>query len=204
LSYTALITTDDWPYIYLKDFRIPTLYFLMVILVLLLLVRCRKHLGTTRLANEWSKSSWHFAFLGAAFLLLEVQNISKASVVFGNTWQVNAVIVSGVLLMILFANLLVAKFPRIPLKLLYTLLCGTCLCLYLVDLAKFAGLPYAIKVPLVGGLTTLPMLFASIVSIRSFAAVIGKDKALGANLIGALAGGLLQSVTFVIGLRRCC
>ena len=40
---------------------------------------------------------WHFFFLGAAFLLLEVQNISKAAVVLGNTWQVNAVIISGVL-----------------------------------------------------------------------------------------------------------
>ena len=32
---------------------------------------------------------------GAAFLLLEVQNINKASVVLGNTWLVNAVIISG-------------------------------------------------------------------------------------------------------------
>ena len=31
-------------------------------------------------------------FMGAAFLLLEVQNISKASVVLGNTWVVSAVV----------------------------------------------------------------------------------------------------------------
>jgi hypothetical protein len=45
------------------------------------------------------------------------------------------------------------------------------------------------------------MLFSGIIFIRSFTAVARKDRALGANLIGALAGGLLQSVTFVTGIR---
>ena len=62
----------------------------------------------------WNRSHWHFLFLGAAFLLLEVQNISKASVVLGNTWQVNAVIVSGVLIMALLANLLKRYKDKYP------------------------------------------------------------------------------------------
>ena len=37
--------------------------------------------------------------------------------------------------------------------------------------------------------------------IRSFAGVINKDAALGANMIGALVGGLLQSVTFITGIK---
>jgi hypothetical protein len=45
------------------------------------------------------------------------------------------------------------------------------------------------------------MLFSGIVFIRSFAAVENKSEALGANLIGALAGALLQSVTFVTGIK---
>jgi hypothetical protein len=48
---------------------------------------------------------------------------------------------------------------------------------------------------MVGCLTTLPMLFSGIVFIRSFATAARKDEALGANLIGALVGALLQSVT---------
>jgi len=78
---------------------------------------------------------------------------------------------------------------------------GTCLVLYFVDLSSFAFLPYATKAIIVGGLTTLPMLFSGIVFIRSFASVPGKDKALGANLIGALIGALLQSLTFVTGIK---
>ncbi len=45
------------------------------------------------------------------------------------------------------------------------------------------------------------MLFSGIVFIRSFASAANKDACLGYNLLGALAGGLLQSVTFVMGIQ---
>ena len=45
------------------------------------------------------------------------------------------------------------------------------------------------------------MLFSGIVFIRSFAVADAKDSVLGANLIGSLFGGLLQSVTFVLGIK---
>jgi len=118
-----------------------------------------------------------------------------------NTWQVNAVIVSGVLLMILLANLLQHLFPSVSIRLVYLGLIASCLGLYFIDLARFAFLPYTIKAVLVGGLTTLPMVFSGIVFIRSLTAVKGKDEALGANLLGALVGGLLQALTFVTGIR---
>ena len=153
------------------------------------------------LGGSWGRSHWHFFFLGAAFLLLEVQNISKASVVLGNTWLVNAVIVSGILLMILLSNVLAAAFPRLPQALVGACLVGSCLGLYFFDLSQLAFLPYATKAVLTGVLTTLPMLFSGILFIRSFARVERKDAALGANLVGALVGGLLQSVTFVTGIR---
>jgi spermidine synthase len=201
LTFSTRITTDDWPYIYLKTPAIPMLYYFLAGLMVLLLLFCHKFLHTPLMISGWQRSTWHFFFLGAAFLLLEVQNISKASVVLGNTWEVNAVIVSGVLVMILLANLLVAKFPQMPLRAAYVALVGTCLGLYFVDLSRFAFLPYATKAVIVGSLTTLPMIFSGIVFIRSFASVLGKDKALGANLIGALIGALLQSATFIIGIK---
>lgn len=200
-TYSTCITTDDWPYIYLQTPRIPMLYYLLAGMMLLLLLFCHRFLHTPLLISGWTRSNWHFFFLGAAFLLLEVQNISKASVVLGNTWEVNAVIISGVLAMILLANLLAARFPHMPLRAVYGALVGTCLVLYFVDLSNFAFLPYPTKAVIIGALTTLPMLFSGIVFIRSFASVPGKDKALGANLIGALIGALLQSVTFVTGIK---
>jgi hypothetical protein len=201
LTYTTKIATDDWPYIYLKSPKIPLLFYLLAGLIVLLFLRSYRRWQAFGLIHRWSRSHWHFFFLGAGFLLLEVQNISKASVALGNTWEVNAVIISGVLTMILLANYLTHSFPRIPLGLVYTMLIAICLVLYFVDLSRFAFLPYATKAIIIGSLTTLPMLFSGIVFISSLTIVIGKDDALGANLIGALVGALLQSVTFVTGIK---
>jgi hypothetical protein len=201
LSGTTRVPTDDWPYIYLEQPTIPVLYYLLAGVLALLFVRGVWRLKAGPAIRAWGASNWHFFFLGAGFMLLEVQNVSKAAVVLGNTWVVNAVIISGVMVMILLANLIAARFPRLPMPPVYGLLVASCLGLYLLDLSTFAFLPYATKAALVGLLTSLPMLFSGIVFVRSFAAAERKDAALGANLIGALVGGLLQTVTFVTGIK---
>jgi spermidine synthase len=201
LPYTTKIATDDWPYIYLGSARIPVLYYLLAGLMLLALYHSSKKWQASDFITRWHGAHWHFFFLGAAFLLLEVQNISKASVVLGNTWETNAVIVSGVLIMALLANWVAHKFPKLPVNAVYAALIGISLALYFVDLAQFAFLPYAAKALVVGGLTTLPMLFSGIIFTRSFTSAKGKDEALGANMVGSLVGALLQSITFVVGIK---
>ena len=201
LTHSTKMTTDDWPYIYLEAPKIPVLYYLLIGLMMLVFIRSYKKWEASKNILFTGSSFWHFFFLGAAFLLLEVQNISKASVVLGNTWQVNAVIITGVLTMALAANWIAYKFPKISLPPLYFLLIVTCLALYFMDLARFGFLAYPMKAAIVGTLTSLPMLFSGIVFVRSFANADDKSNALGANLIGALVGALLQSVTFITGIK---
>ena len=201
LTYTTRLATDDWPYLYLERPSIPTLYYLLGALMLALLGYARRRCGSLSWGGKWGASHWHFFFLGAAFLLLEVQNISRASVALGNTWLVNAIIISGILTMVLLANIIAARFPKIPPMLVGVGLLGACLSMYWIDLAQFGALSYPVKAVLVGALTTLPMFFGGILFIQSFARVESKDRALGANLIGALAGGLLQTITFAIGVK---
>jgi hypothetical protein len=181
--------------------KIPIIFYTLAIIFLVLLIRSYKHWNAFGIMRLWRKSHFHFFFLGAGFLLLEVQNISKAAVVLGSTWQVNAIIISGVLSMILLANLIEFKFSKISIKFLYVLLIATCIGLYFTDLGRFSFLPYSIKSIIIGMLTTLPMLFSGIIFIRSFAAIKGKDEALGANLIGALTGAMIQSVTYLTGIK---
>jgi len=200
-SHTTKITTDDWPYIYLESPKIPTLYFLFIGLMVIIFIRSSRRWQAKIDVSFANSTFWHFFFLGSAFLLLEVQNISKASVVLGNTWQVNAVIISGVLSMALLANWIAYKFPKLPLTVVYALLIGTAFGLYFIDLARFGFLPYATKAIIVGSLTSLPMLFSGIVFVRSFAVAPDKSNALGANLLGALIGALLQSITFIVGIK---
>ncbi|TWT35513.1 Spermidine synthase [Posidoniimonas corsicana] len=198
------IAVDDWPYLYLEHRRIPTLHYLLGVMVLVLAFHYRKRLGvwSSAAGRPWlTRTNLHFFLLGAAFLLLEVQNISKASLVFGSTWIVNAVIISGILTMILLANLMASALPGLSQKLVGGCLIASCAVLYFVDLSQMSVLPLVGRVLVVGLLTTLPMFFAGIVFIKSFAAVERKNEALGANLLGALVGGLLESITFVIGVK---
>lgn len=201
LPLTTIPATDDWPYIYLSSPRIPVLFYLLAGLMILLFFYTSWRWKASSLFKQWHHSHWHFFFLGAAFLLLEVQNISKASVVLGNTWETNAPIISGVLIMALFANWVAQRFPGFGSGPAYGMLIAVCVALYFVDLARFAFLPYAAKVVVVGGLTTLPMFFSGIIFARSFATIQGRGEAMGANIFGALAGALLQSVTFVVGIK---
>ena len=83
----------------------------------------------------------------------------------------------------------------------YGLLLASSLGLYFLDITQFNSLPFAQKALVVGGLTTLPMLFSGIVFIKSFVATERKEQALGANLMGALVGGISQSITFVTGIK---
>lgn len=181
----------------LADFN----FWLLASMLLCLFLYTKWQFKFTGLISNWHTSHWHFFFLGAVFLLLEVQNISKAVVVLGNTWWVNAVIISGIRVMILLANFITAKFPKIPLLSVYAALIGSCVALYFVDITQLGFLPYYEKAAIARTLTALPVLFSDIVFIRSFAEAIGKDVALGANLIGSLVGGLLQSVTFITGIK---
>jgi len=198
---TTKVATDDWPYIYLESPRVPSLHFLLAGLLALIVAHGARKVGLSGPVGIGDASNWHFFFLGAAFLLLEVQNISKASVVLGNTWQVNAVVISGILAMVLLANLIVATCPRLPTLAAYAALGLICVGLYAADLSRLAFLPIAAKAPAVAVLAGLPMLFSGIIFARSFAASVAKDRALGANILGALVGGLLQPITFVTGTR---
>lgn len=201
LTHTTRITTDDWPYLYLQSARIPSLYYVLIGLLALIYWRSARKWEARGAITVFDRTFWHFFFLGAAFLLLEVQNISKASVVLGNTWQVNAVIITSVLTMALLANWIVHRFPKLPVIPVYIFLIAVSISLYFVDLARFGFLPYATKAVVVGLLTSLPMVFSGIIFTRSFAQATDRSTALGANLIGALVGALLQSITFVTGIK---
>jgi SAM-dependent methyltransferase len=203
LTYATKPTTDDWPYLYLERPRIPILFVLLGGLMGLLVLHARRAFKLPAVMNpaRWDREHWHFAFLGAGFLLLEVQNISKAAVVLGNTWVVNAVVISGILAMVLLANLIVSRRSEIPLVPVYAALIGSTLALFFVDLARFAFMPFPVKAAVVGLLTSVPILFSGIAFIKAFARVKHKDVALGANLLGALVGGVLQSLSFLVGMK---
>jgi SAM-dependent methyltransferase len=197
LPGVARPATDNWPYLYLERPKIPTLH-LVVILTILATVAltARRAFGLSASAMDW-----HFFALGAAFLLLQVQAVSRAMLLFGMTWVVNAIVISAVLVMILAANLIAARWPRLPRWPAIAGLALTITALAVVPLDWFNMLTGPAKLLAASAFLTGPILFAGLIFIRSFVACTDRARALGSNLIGALAGGLLEVLSFLTGIR---
>ncbi len=189
-------TTDDWPYLYVEYARIPKLHLVTSLTILGAVL-----LAQGRLVGNRRSMDWHFFALGAAFLLLEVQTVSRATLLFGMTWIVNAIVISAVLIMILLSNLVAWRWPRLPQGTIIAALAITVAALAFVPLDWFNTLTATIKLLAASAFLTAPVFFAGLIFIRSFAACADKARALGSNLIGALVGGLLESVSFVTGIR---
>lgn len=192
----ATLTTDDWPYFYQHEPGLPASVIAISAILLSL-----SWLAIRRSGAGGHTMRWHFFFLGAGFLLLEVQIISRMALLFGTTWVVNSIVISGLLLLIVGANTLVEKRPQFPAWLAYTGM--------LLSVALSYGIPTEAlfresiwqRGLVATGVLCAPVLFASIVFIQSFARAGFSGDALGSNLIGALVGGLLESLSLWTGLR---
>jgi hypothetical protein len=192
----AEITTDDWPFFYQHAPGVPAS---VLLISLVLVIVCWQLMRRT--AVPLSEMSWPFFFLGAGFMLMESQIVSRMALLFGTTWLVNSITIAGLLLLIVLANLLERAGVRIPTPAVYACLLATILGAYFIPVsALFSN---SLPVKLAGGIAVLcsPVLFASILFIRTFAAARFSGSALGSNLLGSLVGGLLESLSMWIGLR---
>lgn len=192
----ARLTTDDWPYFYQHAPGLPISVILVSLAVLIVFGWFLRQAG-----GEGSSIDWHFLFLGAGFMLLEAQIVSKMALLFGTTWMVNAVVVSGLLCLIVGANMVYSAFPRIPLVGAYLGLALSLAVMYVVPLEKLFYESWALRVFAATLVLCAPVFFAGIIFVASFAAVGFRGSALGSNLFGALIGGLLESVSLWFGLR---
>src|SRR5947207_12855964 len=128
---SAAPTTDDWPYFYQHAPGLPISVILVSIAVLIVFGWFLR-----QTSGEGGRIDLHFMFLGAGFMLLEAQIVSKMALLFGTTWVVNAVVVSGLLCLIVGANLVYGALPRIPLWLAYAGLFLTLAVMYVVPMQK--------------------------------------------------------------------
>ena len=133
--------------------------------------------------------------------MLEAQIISRLALLFGTTWLVNAIAIPGLLLLIVAANILVRFRPRIPVAFAYTGIFVAIAVDYSLPSERLFFPSVLLRVLAATTVFCLPVFFAGIVFIRSFAAERFSGRALGSNLLGALAGGLLESLSFWTGIR---
>jgi hypothetical protein len=134
-------------------------------------------------------------------MLMESQIVSRMALLFGTTWIVNSITISGLLLLIVVANILERAGLGIPTPIAYGGLFAAILVAYSVPVSALFFESHELKIAAAIAVLCSPVFFASIIFIRTFAAARFSGSALGSNLLGSLVGGLLESLSLWMGLR---
>jgi SAM-dependent methyltransferase len=190
----AVAPTDDWPFLYLSSKTIPADY-LIVIGILLAVALPAVYILRGR---GFGMNDGHFLFLGLGFLLLETKSISDCSLYFGTTWFVTMVVVAGVLLMVLAANLVAMHINQFGMW-MYVLLIATLLLLYFVKRDTILALTFDERLLWSVLVVPLPIFFAGLIFSTSFREASNPSSFFGANLIGAMIGGFCEYLSMKIG-----
>ena len=191
--------TDDWPYLYYRSRRLSWEY--AASLGGLLLVSALLVLPVARGGPISARDAAHFAFLGAGFLLLEVRNITTLAVVFGSTWLVSSVAIAGVLIMILAANAAVARgVGRSNPRVLWLLLAASIVLSLAGSRVGASATSHMMKAASATVAVSLTFLFAGLLFARAFERTSSPGTALGFNVLGAVAGGLSEYVSILVGM----
>jgi spermidine synthase len=196
-SPRVAITTDDWPYLYHQGHWIPGIFYLLSVLVILLAALFYFQIPEARTRVP----SLFFFSMGAGFLLLETQVVSRLALYFGTTWQVNGIVIAAILSALLLANSVIER-QRTPWPRSWSLiaiLLGIA-CAYLVPFNRIPG-----SAALIGFFAALifaiPVFFAGLLFASEFRSTDSPAAALGANMLGAVVGGLLENLSLVIGMK---
>jgi SAM-dependent methyltransferase len=200
LGAAVTILEDDWPFLYLPGRSIPQDYILAMLLMGLISLAAVR--GVT--GPRWRGIDRHFFALGAGFLLLETRGLGVLALHIGATWNVNAAVFAGVLAMGLAATLIAARLAARANTMpwyAYGLLAALLALNYAVPLSALAALPLETRIATSILLVCGPLLASGIVFALSLARTGDADRTLASNLLGAMAGGLVEYLSMMVGFR---
>jgi hypothetical protein len=190
----AVAPTDDWPFLYLFRKTIPADYLIVIGILLAITIPVVLLLS----GRGFGMNDGHFLFLGLGFLLLETKSISDCSLYFGTTWFVTLLVVTGVLLMVLAANLVAMRVSTFR-TWFYAPLIATLLLLYFVKRDSILALSFNERLLWSLLVVPLPIFFAGLIFSTTFRRALNPSSFFGANLIGAMIGGFSEYLSMVIG-----
>lgn len=189
--------TDDWPFFYMPIRKYPLSYLLMILILFV---------ASTILIHQYIPGfnkgfSTPCFFLGAGFMLLETKAITELALVYGSTWFVVSIVITGILIMAFLANFLAIKLgnpnPFITYMLLFLSLIGGLGATFL-NFSCFA--PFLSKLIMITVLT-LPLFFSGFAFSGELKKVSSVSIALSSNLLGSMLGGFLEYNSMYFGYR---
>ena len=194
----ADVSTDDWPFLYMPVRQYPISYLAMILVLLVVsLLAVRQLLPGT--ARGFSAVCF---FLGAGFMLIETKGITELGLTFGNTWQVVAVVIAGILIMAFLANLLRMRVGSVSPFVSYGLLGGMLVVGLLIPESAFGALPPLVAKLARTALLTVPLFFSGLAFSSELAGMVTIPVALSSNLLGSMAGGLIEYNSMYFGFKK--
>jgi SAM-dependent methyltransferase len=190
--------TDNRPFLYLFTDRIPSLYLITLGLILVA--------GVIGVGIAGGGSSYRrmrpyadLFLLGAGFMLLETKSITGFALLFGTTWVVNAIVFAGVLVAVLAAVEVTRRFKTPPLKTMYVVLFGGLLLSWVFPDGWLLSMPIGLRALVAVLIAFLPIFAANVIFAKRFTDTADGTASFGANLLGAMLGGVLEYTALVSG-----
>jgi hypothetical protein len=191
--------TDDHPFPYLRVPSVPSYYLIAIAFMLgISVIGVRVMGGPIRGMAPYAD----LFCMGVAFLLLETKNVVQFALLFGTTWFVNAFVFGGVLLSVLLA-IAVSKRVRLqPTAGLYGILLASIALNWVVPASVLLELDTIPRLVAAVSLAFCPIFLANLVFASRFRETERSTAAFGANLLGAMVGGLLEYTSLIVGYRN--
>jgi spermidine synthase len=190
--------TDDHPFPYLRTRSMPGFYVVTIGLILLVSLLAIRGIGGP--VKPMVRYSDLFC-MGAAFMLLETKSVVQFALLFGTTWFVNALVFLGVMLSILAAVLLSQRVTfKHPTRLYGLLLLGLIIA-FVVPPSALLSLDTVPRFFAATSIAFLPIFTANLVFAQRFKSTSASATAFGANLLGAMFGGILEYTSLIVGYR---
>jgi SAM-dependent methyltransferase len=198
----AEIPTDDWPYLYLPRRGVDSFY--LSLMFAFLAISFLAVAVASREMREGLKTGrgidGEMFFFGVGFLLLETRFVTAINLAWGATWITSAVVFGAILATILLTTVLMELRP-IPWKVASTGLVLSLLLIFFIPvhtlLAESPSIRLALSVLYVG----TPIFFAAACFADRFRVRESVDMAFGWNLLGAVAGGLIEFFSMLVGIH---
>jgi len=191
--------TDDWPFLYLARPTLPAHYLAALALVLgvsaIAVFLCLPREGGRA---PWS---WHFFFLGAGFMLLETRSIVQLALLWGSTWSSASLAIAAVLVMALAGAVAASRIElrrRMPIAVALLALLAIN---YAIPVGRIAFESRLAESAFYAVLMFSPVLCAGLLFSTSFKRSESAASDFGANLLGAMVGGVGEYLSLLAGYR---
>ncbi len=196
--------TDDWPFLYMREPHLPTHYawaLLGLLGVSVLAVAAALRLVGSGVGQVRVLPLVPFFVLGAGFMILETKAITQFALIWGSTWVVASATIASVLVMAALGAWLASRLTRIRPWLVGVPLMGLLLLAYLLPIGSLSFGSLAAETAFYSVLTFSPVLLAGLLFSGSLKQTDNVAFAYGANLLGAMLGGVAEYLALVTGYR---